>query len=81
MQTGVHLETTMLIPEPSPLHGKLTSEFTPQIFSNRNSSVFHLETLETKPFPDWKPFTIILCHIHQAQQTNTCSRSTTETLE
>ena len=32
MQTGVHLETSMLIPEPTPLHGKLTSEFTPHFF-------------------------------------------------
>ena len=59
----------------------MTSEFTLKIFSNRKSWVFHLETLETKLLPDWKPLMIILCYLHQAQQTNTCSRSTTETRE
>ena len=51
MQTDEPLETTMLIPEQTPLQGKLTSEFTPQFFLNRKSLVFHLQTLETKLFP------------------------------
>ena len=34
---------------------------------------FSPETLETKLFPDWKP--LMLCYIHQAQQTNICLRS------
>ena len=59
-----------------PLHGKLTNEFTPQIFSNRISWVFHLEKLKINLFPDWKAFMIMLPCIHQAQQTNTCTRST-----
>ena len=37
--------------------------------------------LETKLFIDWKPLMIMLCYIHQAQQTNTCPNSTIETLE
>ena len=65
---------TKLIHEPTPLHGKLTSEFTPQFFSNRKSQVFVLERLETKLFPDWKPHMIVMCYIHQAQETNTCPR-------
>ena len=34
MHTGVYFKTALLIPELTPLHGKLISEFTPQIFSN-----------------------------------------------
>ena len=55
---------------------KLTREFV-----NRKSRIFHLETSEAKLFPNWKPLTIILYYIYQAQQTNTCWRSTIETLE
>ena len=80
MHSGVHFVTAMHIPYTTPLNGKLTSEFTPQI-SNRKSWVFYLETLKTKPFPDWEPLVIVLCHIHQAQYTNTCSRSIIEILE
>ena len=69
----VHSETTLLIPYPSPLHGKLTSEFI-----NRKSRVFHLETSEAKFFPVWRPLTIMLYYIYQAQQSNTCWRSIIE---
>ena len=34
MHTGIYFKTALLIPELTPLHGKLISEFTPQIFSN-----------------------------------------------
>ena len=51
MLAGVHLESTIFSPEQTPLHGKLTSEFTPQFFSDRKSLVFRLKTLETKLFP------------------------------
>ena len=37
MHTGVHLETAMFIPLPTSLHGKLTGEFKPQVFSNNKS--------------------------------------------
>ena len=67
--------TAMLISSPIPLYGKLTSEFTPQFSSNKKNWVFHLETLETKLTPVWKTLMIMLRYIHQAQQTNTYSRS------
>ena len=37
MHTGVHLETGMLILQPTQLRGKLISEFTPQFFENKKS--------------------------------------------
>ena len=48
MQTGLHLEVTTLIPQPTLLHGKLTSEFTRQGFSNRKSLLGFTENLDLK---------------------------------
>lgn len=37
-----------------------------------------LEASETKLLSDWKRLMVMLCYIHQTQQTNTYSRSTKE---
>ena len=53
--------------------------------------MFHLKTLETKSFPDWKSLWIMPCYFHQAskymlkveqaQLAFTCSKSTIIALE
>lgn len=39
-----------------------------------------IRTYSQKLFADWNPLTIVQCYIYQPQQTNTCWRSTIETL-